>query len=145
MATKMQPRWPMLRGDTIIALDGTAYVVDQPNLVDDDGQYLTACRDDDTRNFYASQLVPNGRDGAKEIQAPSSEPEMVDHPAHYGGDGTYEVFKVAEAWGLDRDAYLFTVLKYIARAGKKDPTKLNEDLRKARNFLTRRIDHPKEP
>ncbi|WP_183043170.1 DUF3310 domain-containing protein [Arthrobacter sp. AG1021] len=78
-------------------------------------------------------------------QTCNSEPEMVDHPAHYGGDGTYEVFKVAEAWGLDRDAYLFTVLKYIARAGKKDPTKLDEDLRKARNFLTRRIDHPKEP
>lgn len=66
-------------------------------------------------------------------------PEAVDHPAHYGGDTTYEVFKVVEAWGLDKDAYLFNVIKYIARAGKKDTSKLLEDLKKGRAYLDRRI------
>ena len=46
--------------------------------------------------------------------------EQVNHPKHYGGEtNPYEVVKVAEAWGLDMDAYLFNVLKYIGRSGKK--------------------------
>ena len=57
--------------------------------------------------------------------------EMVNGPQHYGGvDNPYEVIKVCEAWGLDKDAYLFNVAKYIARAGKKDPQKELEDLKK---------------
>lgn len=66
--------------------------------------------------------------------------EMIHHPQHYGGDTTYEVIKVAEAWGLDKDAYLFNVLKYIARAGKKGSKQ--EDLEKADFYLDRRIAHP---
>ena len=58
--------------------------------------------------------------------------EMVNGPQHYGGvDNPYEVIKVCEAWGLDKDAYLFNVVKYVARAGKKDPKKELEDLKKA--------------
>jgi hypothetical protein len=39
--------------------------------------------------------------------------EMVNHPDHYGGEeNPYEVVKIAEATGLDKDAYLFNVLKY---------------------------------
>ena len=66
--------------------------------------------------------------------------EMVSHPSHYGGeDNPYEVIKVAEAWGLDKDAYLFNVVKYVARAGKKDSSKELEDLKKAAFYLERRI------
>jgi len=61
-------------------------------------------------------------------------------PAHYGCDGNvYEVFNVLEAWGLDKDFYLGNVIKYIARAGKKDPSKELEDLEKAEVYLKRRI------
>ena len=68
------------------------------------------------------------------------ETEMVNGPKHYGGvDNPYEVIKVCEAWGLDKDAYLFNVAKYIARAGKKDPAKELEDLKKAVFYLERRI------
>lgn len=63
--------------------------------------------------------------------------ESVNHPAHYGGDTTYEVIKVITAWGLGFD--LGNVTKYVARAGKKDPTKELEDLRKARFYLDHRI------
>ena len=66
--------------------------------------------------------------------------EMVNNPAHYGGkDNTYEVIKVCEAWGLDKDAYLFNVVKYVARAGKKDAAKELEDLKKAIFYLERRV------
>ena len=68
------------------------------------------------------------------------ETEMVNGPQHYGGiDNPYEVIKVCEAWGLDKDAYLFNVAKYIARAGKKDPAKELEDLNKAKFYLERKI------
>ena len=66
--------------------------------------------------------------------------EMVNGPAHYGGvDNPYEVIKVCEAWELDKDAYLFNVVKYVARAGKKDPQKELEDLKKAAFYLDRKI------
>jgi hypothetical protein len=66
--------------------------------------------------------------------------EMVNGPQHYGGvDNPYEVIKVCEAWGLDKDAYLFNVVKYVARAGKKDQAKELEDLKKASFYLNRKI------
>lgn len=63
--------------------------------------------------------------------------ESVDHPAHYGGDTTYEAIKVIEAWELG--FHLGNTVKYISRAGKKDPEKTLEDLRKARWYLDRAI------
>jgi hypothetical protein len=75
-----------------------------------------------------------------EKAAPSTAAEAVEHPAHYGGaDNPYEVIKVAEAWGLDKDAYLFNPLKYIGRAGKKDIAPPLQDLKKGRFYLDRRI------
>lgn len=63
--------------------------------------------------------------------------DNVNHPSHYGGeDNPYEVIKVAEAWGLDADAYLFNVLKYIGRPAKGDYL---EDLKKAQFYLNRKI------
>lgn len=69
---------------------------------------------------------------------------MVNGPSHYGGvENPYEVIKVCEAWGLENDAYLFNVVKYVARAGKKDPNKLLEDLEKAQFYLNRKIQNLK--
>ena len=68
------------------------------------------------------------------------EKDMVNSPQHYGGAGNpYEVILVLEAWGLDCDAYLFNVIKYLARAGKKNPKKDLEDHRKALWYLERKI------
>lgn len=63
--------------------------------------------------------------------------ETVNHPGHYGGDTVYETIKVIEAWELD--FHLGNAVKYISRAGKKDPSKELEDLRKAEWYLSRRI------
>jgi hypothetical protein len=68
--------------------------------------------------------------------------EMVNHPIHYGGkENQYEVVKVCEAWDLDKDAYLFNVVKYVARAGKKDTDKELQDLKKALWYLNRKIEN----
>jgi hypothetical protein len=62
-------------------------------------------------------------------------------PEYYGGkDNPYEVFRVLEEWELDKDFYLGNVIKYVARAGKKDSSKTKEDLQKALVYLQRRID-----
>jgi hypothetical protein len=64
--------------------------------------------------------------------------EMVNHPTHYGGENSvYEAIKVIEAWDLD--FCLGNAVKYISRAGKKDPAKELEDLNKAVWYLNRRI------
>lgn len=60
--------------------------------------------------------------------------DAVDHPAHYGGaENPYEAIKVIRAWNLGFS--LGNAVKYIARAGRKDPAKHLEDLRKARWYL----------
>lgn len=64
--------------------------------------------------------------------------ETVNHPLHYGGDVPHEVWKCLNAWGLERDALLWQVVKYIARSGKKDD--LLEDLKKAKWYLAKRIE-----
>ncbi len=62
-------------------------------------------------------------------------------PAYYGGQSNpYEVFQVLEAWGLDRDFYLGNVIKYVVRAGKKNPGAYKEDLEKAIVYLQKRIE-----
>jgi hypothetical protein len=61
--------------------------------------------------------------------------ELVNHPAHYGGDTTYEAIKVIEAWELG--FCLGNAVKYICRAGRKDDGL--EDLKKARFYLDRHI------
>ena len=62
----------------------------------------------------------------------------VDHPPHYGGESNpYEAIKVIEAWELG--FCLGNVVKYVSRAGRKDPKATVEDLKKARWYLDRHI------
>lgn len=64
--------------------------------------------------------------------------ETVNHPSHYGGDTTYEVIKVLEAWGIT-DPYVWQTIKYLARAGKKATSPELEDLKKGQFYLNRKI------
>jgi hypothetical protein len=63
----------------------------------------------------------------------ASNREAVNHPNHYGGDTVYETIKVLAAWRLG--FLLGNAVKYLSRAGKKDPKKLLEDLKKSRWYL----------
>lgn len=56
----------------------------------------------------------------------------VEHPAHYNV-GKIEVIDAINEWQLGFD--LGNVVKYVARAGHKDPAKTIEDLEKARFYL----------
>ena len=70
-------------------------------------------------------------------------PENVNHPSHYGGEeDPYEAIKVIEAWNLG--FHLGNTVKYISRAGKKNPDKELEDLEKAEWYLRRKIEKLKE-
>ena len=63
--------------------------------------------------------------------------EMINHPDHYLKDTGFEVIDVIEAWHLDFS--LGNAVKYIARAGKKDPSKRKQDLEKAIWYIERTI------
>ena len=64
-------------------------------------------------------------------------PDPVAHPSHYTFS-KIEVIEALEAWDLP--FHLANAVKYIARAGKKDPTKTAEDLKKAIWYITRYIE-----
>lgn len=63
--------------------------------------------------------------------------DNVNHPAHYT-DGKIEVIDFIEDKQLGY--HLGNAVKYISRAGKKDPEKTAEDLRKAVWYLNRYIE-----
>lgn len=60
----------------------------------------------------------------------------VESPSHYN-TGKIEVIDAIEDWKLD--FCLGNCVKYVARAGKKDPAKYEEDLKKAIWYLNRAI------
>lgn len=62
--------------------------------------------------------------------------DPVNNPAHYT-DGKIETIEFIEDKKLG--FCLGNAVKYISRAGKKDPTKEAEDLRKAIWYIQRRI------
>jgi hypothetical protein len=67
--------------------------------------------------------------------------ETVNHPAHYGGDTTYECVKVLEAWLTPEQMTGFLIgnaIKYLCRQGKKGAAV--EDLRKAAWYIGKHIE-----
>ena len=62
---------------------------------------------------------------------------MINHPDHYLKESGFEVIDVIEAWNLDFS--LGNAVKYIARAGLKDPEKKKQDLNKAIWYIERTI------
>ena len=77
----------------------------------------------------------------KNLYPPSAIPKKnnVNHPEYYGGQkNTYEAIKVIEAWELN--FHLGNVIKYISRAGKKNPKETLTDLKKAQWYLSRYIE-----
>ena len=87
------------------------------------GEYEYVLKDDGTWLRIKKMAQPN---------------DPVNHPSHYT-DGNIEVIDFIFDKGLGRDFCLGNAIKYISRAGKKDPSKEKEDLMKARWYLDRYI------
>jgi len=64
--------------------------------------------------------------------------DAVNHPSHYTA-GKIEVIDFIEDQNFPY--HLGNAVKYICRAGKKDPDKLVEDLQKAVWYINRYINH----
>lgn len=67
--------------------------------------------------------------------------DPVNHPPHYT-DGKIEVIDFIEDKKLG--FHLGNAVKYIARAGKKDPEKTSEDLQKAIWYINRYIEQMRD-
>lgn len=70
--------------------------------------------------------------------------ETVNHPAHYNTYNGIEIIDLVEQMNFNRG----NAVKYISRAGLKDPETDIEDLKKARWYLDReiqRIEQSKNP
>ena len=76
-------------------------------------------------------IIPGGLQVCK-----NCEDGVVNQPSHYT-DGNIEVIDFIEDKKLG--FCLGNAIKYISRAGKKDPNKEVEDLKKANWYINRRI------
>ena len=74
--------------------------------------------------------------GSYKIDSSGKLEDPVNHPSHYT-DGSIEVIDFIEDKKLGY--HLGNSVKYICRAGKKDPTKTIEDLKKAIWYINRHI------
>lgn len=83
--------------------------------------------------------------GSKTVSIESDKKEQVNHPAHYNSS-CFEVIDFIELFNLDFS--VGNAIKYICRAGKKNPDNLIEDLEKAKWYIEREedflIDYMKE-
>ena len=85
-----------------------------------------------TKEQFLSELSQDTKTPYKKFSTTFSEKEQVQHPSHYRG-GTYEAINVIKAWDLN--FCLGNALKYICRAGLKDPSTAVQDLEKAIFYL----------
>lgn len=67
-------------------------------------------------------------------------PDAVNHPSHYTAYPGIEVIQLTEHMNF----CLGNAVKYVARAGLKDPSKTIEDLKKAVWYIEREIQRLKE-
>lgn len=63
----------------------------------------------------------------------------INHPSHYNV-GKIEVIDAIESFGFGEGFCKGNAIKYIARAGHKDPLNELDDLKKARWYLDREIE-----
>lgn len=85
------------------------------------------------------RVIPEGRQVCPVCEKKSNDP--VNRPSHYT-DGKIEVIEFIEDKKLG--FCLGNAVKYISRAGKKDPDKEIEDLSKAVWYINRRIKELRE-
>lgn len=126
---KVKIRADLKEGDNF---DGINFVSKMSHLCD---KIVTIAKED---NFGGYTLL---EDEGGYSWAEGMFEDEINHPPHYT-DGKIETIDFIEDKKLDY--HLGTVIKYISRAGKKDPNKYIQDLEKAKWFLDRKIKVEKE-
>ena len=86
---------------------------------------------------YLHEEIGEFLQSVNDAMGASLEHDSVEHPSHYC-DGNIEVIDYIEDKGFGY--HLGNAIKYISRAGKKDPSKEIEDLRKAVWYIERYIE-----
>ena len=89
-----------------------------------------------------SKIIKAVRITKDELTALLPKPDLVNKPPHYTTGGV-DFLDYAEAKGLTENAYLFNVVKYVSRAGKKVDADPVQDLQKAEFYLKREIERRK--
>lgn len=110
-----------------------AYPVGEPYAIYDDSKYDYELKDD---TIVIKERVDRLKSGALEGGRAMSS-DNVSHPSHYadGWSNGAEVIDLTEHLSFCAG----NVVKYVCRAGRKDPDKHVEDLEKARWYLDREI------
>lgn len=92
-----------------------------------------------------SKIFETARITKAELDAllPPIKADLVNKPPHYTTGGV-DFLDFAEAKNLTENAYLFNVVKYVTRCGKKEGVDPVQDLQKARFYLDREINRRKE-
>ncbi len=92
-----------------------------------------------TTHLYVdrTQALKENWDSIQRMKRPENMSDPVEHPSHYN-KGKIEVIEFIEDQSLNFNRG--NAIKYICRAGAKDPLKEIEDLEKARWYLKREIE-----
>lgn len=99
--------------------------------------------DDEIQNDPLGEQIDLGcieRGAMVFAQVPNAKTDPVNHPAHYTAYPGIEVIQLTEHMNF----CLGNAVKYVARAGLKDPSKTIEDLKKAVWYIEREIQRLKE-
>lgn len=95
----------------------------------------------DYQNLMCTNCKAGFMCSCKNKKIKKTKKESVKHPSHYLKNTGHEVIDVINAWELNFS--LGNAIKYIARAGRKDPNKEIEDLEKAKYYIEMQIDNIK--
>ena len=102
----------------------------------DDGDMCMKHSDCPSKDSFGNCAIAHASTCKYQKRYYAKENDPINHPAHYTFGGI-EVLDAIEAWRLPY--HLGNVVKYVARAGHKDPSKEIEDLKKAQVYLERYI------
>lgn len=119
-----------------------AYPVGQPYAIFDKSEYEYELKDDsivskERVDQFRSATLEEGRTMSSNTYTAENS-DNVSHPPHYakGWSNGAEVIDLTEHLSFCAG----NVVKYVCRAGRKDPDKYVEDLKKARWYLDREIE-----
>lgn len=116
-------------------------------LLEDDvyhlGREVKKVLNGDNSQVYNVETQPTDEKISSVDSTVSDAPADAINPSHYGytpgKDNPYEVYKIMEHFGLHNDAYLFNVVKYILRNGKKAGNSTRQELGKAQWYMNAKI------